>query len=69
VGKEKVADGTANGNLLIGENASDDDGIGEEHASPRLPHAIPLLQDLQATGQMIDGVYADHRRKRVISKT
>jgi len=32
-GKEKVANGTTDGYLLVRENASDDDGIREEHAS------------------------------------
>src|SRR5215467_16239791 len=67
-GKEKVANGTPDGYLLVREHAGDDDGIGEEQASTGTQHAMPFLQDLQATGQMIDGVNADDCRKRVILK-
>src|SRR5262249_43233318 len=67
-GKEHVPNGTAGGDLLIGEDASDDGRVSEEQAAPFPQDTRPLLEHLQATGHMIHGVNADDGRKRVILK-
>jgi hypothetical protein len=55
-GEEKVPDGTPDGDLLVREHASDDNWVSEEQAATWTQDTRPLLQDLQATGQMINGV-------------
>src|SRR5262249_44482765 len=66
--KEHVPDGTAGGDLLVGDDAADDGGVCEEQAAPWTQDTSPLLEDLQASGHMIHGVDADDGRKRVILK-
>src|SRR5262249_36387051 len=67
-GKEHVPDGTAGGDLLVGDDASDDCRVSEEQAATWTQDTRPLPENLQASGHMIYGVDADHGRKRVILK-
>ena len=58
-GEEEKTDGASNADLVIRQLPGHNDGIGKEHAAAWAKHAMPISQDIQTAGKVVDRIVAE----------